>query len=117
MKKLLTIAAALLAVQFSGSAPALAEDQKLAPLRQQRLRDCNKDAAGMQGDARKLYMKDCLAGRQVENQAARAKRRAEHRNARQAQQEKVQTCNGDVAAKALKGDARRDFMSQCLKAE
>lgn len=33
-----------------------------------------------------------------------------------AQQEKMKTCNADASAKSLKGDARKAFMSDCLKA-
>ncbi|MGF6392901.1 PsiF family protein [Pseudomonas plecoglossicida] len=31
------------------------------------------------------------------------------------QQEKMKTCNADASAKALKGDERKAFMSNCLK--
>ena len=34
-----------------------------------------------------------------------------------AQQEKMKTCNRDASDKNLKGDARRAFMSDCLRAE
>ncbi|AXP06798.1 MULTISPECIES: PsiF family protein [Pseudomonas] len=33
-----------------------------------------------------------------------------------AQQTKMTTCNADASAKALKGDERKAFMSNCLKA-
>ncbi|WP_342653785.1 PsiF family protein [Pseudomonas sp. F3-2] len=33
-----------------------------------------------------------------------------------AQQQKMTTCNADAAAKSLKGDERKAFMSTCLKA-
>ncbi|WP_339478447.1 MULTISPECIES: PsiF family protein [unclassified Pseudomonas] len=33
-----------------------------------------------------------------------------------AQQSKMTTCNADATAKALKGDERKVFMSNCLKA-
>ena len=32
-----------------------------------------------------------------------------------AQQNKMTTCNADASAKALKGDERKAFMSDCLK--
>ena len=32
-----------------------------------------------------------------------------------AQQEKMKTCNADATTKALKGDERKAFMSNCLK--
>jgi hypothetical protein len=33
-----------------------------------------------------------------------------------AQQNKMTTCNADASAKSLKGDERKTFMSNCLKA-
>jgi len=33
------------------------------------------------------------------------------------QQEKMKTCNADATAKALKGEERKKFMSECLKAK
>lgn len=33
-----------------------------------------------------------------------------------AQQDKMKTCNADATAKSLKGDERKAFMSNCLKA-
>jgi hypothetical protein len=33
------------------------------------------------------------------------------------QGEKMKTCNQEATAKALKGDDRRQFMSQCLKGD
>ena len=35
--------------------------------------------------------------------------------AQKAQQEKMKTCNAEASEKALKGDARKQFMSTCLK--
>lgn len=32
-----------------------------------------------------------------------------------AQQEKMKTCNADATTKALKGDERKAYMSDCLK--
>jgi hypothetical protein len=34
-----------------------------------------------------------------------------------AQQEKMKTCNADATTQALKGDERKAFMSNCLKAK
>ncbi|MFP3516003.1 PsiF family protein [Pseudomonas sp. SIMBA_077] len=39
-----------------------------------------------------------------------------HSFADTAQQNKMTSCNADASAKALKGDARKAFMSSCLKA-
>jgi hypothetical protein len=56
----------------------------------------------MKGDAHKKFMSDCLHGK-----TATA--------AKPTQQEKMKTCNADAKAKALKGAARKSFMSTCLK--
>ena len=37
--------------------------------------------------------------------------------AQQAQQQKMKTCNADAKQKALKGDERKKFMSECLGAK
>ena len=34
-----------------------------------------------------------------------------------AQQQKMTSCNADATGQSLKGDARKTFMSQCLKAK
>jgi hypothetical protein len=121
MKRLLAITA-LVASQFALAPLASAAEEKVATPQQQRMRDCNKDATGMKGDARKTFMKQCLSGKQAENQAARAERREERKEVReerqavrQTQQEKMKTCNANAAAKNLKGPERKAFMSDCLK--
>ena len=37
--------------------------------------------------------------------------------AQQAQQQKMKACNADAGQKQLKGDERKKFMSECLKAD
>jgi hypothetical protein len=111
MKKHLAVSL-LLAAQFALAPLAVAADAKQpATPQQQRMRDCNADATGMKGQARKDFMKDCLSGKQAENKAAREERQT----ARQSQQEKMKACNADAAAKGLKGPERQTFMSGCLK--
>ncbi|MEW6165776.1 MAG: PsiF family protein [Pseudomonadota bacterium] len=134
MKKSI-IAPLLLAAQFALAPLAVAEEARQPAPQQQRMRDCNRDAAGMQGQPRKDFMKQCLSGKQAENKAAREERREERQearaerreenqearaqklDARKAQQERMKNCNAEAKTKALKGDARKAFMSQCLKAE
>jgi hypothetical protein len=101
MKKLLTVAAIVIASQF-----ALAPVAVAATPQQQRMTDCNAEAKtkALAGDERKAFMKSCLSGKQEEAKSART-----------AQQEKMKTCNADAKTKALKGDARKAFMSDCLK--
>ncbi|MDA0225386.1 MAG: PsiF family protein [Proteobacteria bacterium] len=42
---------------------------------------------------------------------------ADEKKAPTAQQSKMALCNKDAGAKQLKGDARKQFMSECLKAK
>ncbi|GAB1394648.1 PsiF family protein [Rhodocyclaceae bacterium] len=103
MKKVFATAL-LLATHFTVMPQiAFAEDKPATP-QQQRMRDCNKDAAGMKGDERKGFMKQCLGGKQ-----------AAAKDARSVQQEKMKTCNANAATKGLKGPERKAFMSDCLK--
>jgi hypothetical protein len=122
MKKLFA-ATLVIAAQFALAPLAAAADaKKPATPQQQRMRDCNADATGMKGQARKDFMKDCLSGKQAENKAAREARREERKEAReerqtarQSQQEKMKACNADAKAKGLAGPERKAFMSDCLK--
>ncbi len=104
MKKLLAAAAVILAGQFAFSATAFAADEKKPTPQQQRMKDCNAEAKGMKGQERKDFMKGCLSGKQ-----------AERKEARSTQQDKMKTCNADAKTKGLTGDARKAFMSDCLK--
>ncbi|MDX9995232.1 MAG: PsiF family protein [Rhodocyclaceae bacterium] len=116
MKKLLAVlATTVLAGQFAFAPAAFAADDKKPTPQQQRMKDCNAEAKGMKGQERKDFMKGCLSGRQAENKAAREERRAENQAARQTQQDKMKTCNADAKTKGLTGDARKAFMSDCLK--
>ncbi|WP_306524436.1 PsiF family protein [Dokdonella sp.] len=83
---------------------APAKTKTLTP-QQQRMADCNKQAAGKAGDERKAFMSSCLKG---ETPAVSAK---------QTQQEKMKTCNADASDKKLKGADRKAFMSTCLRGE
>jgi psiF repeat len=102
------IRAALLAVFASAlvSAAAMpafaAETAKTLTPQQQRMADCNKQATGKSGDARKAFMSSCLKGESA---------------APQTQQEKMKSCNADASKKSLKGDERKTFMSSCLKGD
>lgn len=91
--------------------PALA-----ATAQQEKMKACNADAAkqSLKGDARKSFMKECLS---VSKGAA-----AEPKKELTPQQAKMKQCNADAAAKSLnanslKGEERKKFMSDCLKAK
>jgi hypothetical protein len=94
----LVLAASLaFACAYAFAAPAA----KPMTSQQQRMADCNKQATGKTGDARKAFMSSCLKGK-----AAMAK---------PTQQEKMKSCNAEATKQSLKGDARKKFMSTCLK--
>ena len=77
---------------------------------QNKMKDCNTqaDAKGLKGagkgSERQAFMKECLSAKP----AAAA-------GGATTQQEKMKTCNAEATAKGLKGDARKEFMSGCLK--
>jgi len=128
--KLFAAVAVAVSVQLAWSPAALSQEgaQKPVTPQQQRMRDCNREAAGMKGEERKAFMKECLSGKRDETKAERAvqrevrpqehqEARAERSEAQQAQQERMKRCNAEAKAKELKGDARKAFMSDCLKAQ
>ena len=89
MLKTIAIAAAVLAM-----GAAQAQDKK-PTAQQQRMTQCNKDAAGKKGDERKKFMSECLSSKA------------------NTQQDKMTACNKKAAG--MKGDERKKFMSGCLK--
>ncbi len=67
---------------------------------QDKMKECNAQAAGKTGDERKAFMKDCLAAKPAKKMS---------------QQEKMKACNTQAADK--KGDERKAFMKDCLSAK
>ena len=88
---------------------------------QQKMRDCSKEAKaqGLQKEERKSYMKDCLgkgkAKKDSEPKADQPEAAAADNEAKASQKGKMKACNAEAKAKALKGDERKSFMSDCLK--
>jgi hypothetical protein len=82
-----------------------AEEKKPLTAQQQKMANCNKEAAAkkLEGDARKAFMKDCLSAEHKGPTSAQAK-----------QQEKMKVCNKQAGDKGLKGEERKKFMSSCL---
>lgn len=120
MKKLITLAC--LGFAFTVSAPVFAAGEKM--------KGCNKEAAGMKGDERKAFMKKCLSKDYVlKSDAAKPAAPAAAAKpatsaapvtpakpaAAEAQQDKMRTCNAEAKVKALQGTDRKLFMSACLK--
>lgn len=68
---------------------------------QQRMADCSARNKGKTGEDYKAAQKACLSAPAP---------------AATTPQERMKTCNADAASKKLAGDARKTFMSSCLKA-
>jgi hypothetical protein len=103
MKQL--IAACALALPFlagqafaQGSAPAAAAPAAKNS-QQDKMKQCNMDAAGKKGDERKAFMKSCLSDKPMAAKPADPK-------------ERMKMCNKDAGGK--KGDERKAFMKDCL---
>ncbi len=95
--------------------PVLAETEQ-----QGKMKTCNADAAKkeLKGDERKAFMKQCLSAKaEAKPETAATPEAKEEKKAMTPQQEKMKSCNADASAKSLKGDERKKFMSQCLKAQ
>ncbi len=82
---------------------------------QQRMKDCSAEAKSnsLAGDDRKAFMKTCLSGGSV-TAAAGSEQASAPDDKRAVQREKMKTCNAEAKTQALKGDARKEFMSTCL---
>ena len=89
----------------------------------QRMTECNAQARDrhLSGDERRHFMSDCLKPQPATHDAAaRSDKAAKSRPAdgeHGGQGGKMKACNQAAAGKNLHGDERRQFMSQCLKAE
>jgi hypothetical protein len=110
--KTLIAACALLGLLIN---PALAANEQ-----QNKMATCNKDATGKKGDERKAFMKECLSNKPAAPAAATAAAPAPSAApaapaAGNSQQNKMATCNKEATGK--KGDERKAFMSECLKAK
>lgn len=68
---------------------------------QEKMKNCNAQAADKKGDERKAFMKTCLSAK---SEAAPA-----------TQQNKMKQCNKEATGK--KGAERKAFMSECLKGD
>jgi psiF repeat len=97
------------------SVPALADTAQ-----QEKMKSCNAEAKakGLKGDVYKKFRDDCLKAK-PEAATTTAKPEAATTTAELTkltpQQEKMKSCNGLAASQGLSGDARKRFMSSCLK--
>lgn len=117
MKKMIVLVC--LGFAFTVSAPAVAAGEKM--------KGCSKEATGMKGDERKMFMKKCLSKDYVLGSGMAADAAApdvatpampatpDTPAASSAQQDKMKACNAEAKDKELKGADRKTFMSACLK--
>lgn len=97
------------------AAPAFAQKKELTP-QQQRMGECAHEGKGKKGDEYKQFMKQCLKSKKDAAAAAPASVAAPKQAAAASQKDKMKSCNAQAKEKSLKGDARKSFMSDCLKA-
>jgi hypothetical protein len=99
------------------AAPATTTTTKQPTAQQQKLGDCAKQAhaKGLKGADYKSFMSTCASGSASATPAAAAAPAAAAKP--MTQQEKMKACNADAKAKTLSGDARKSFMSSCLKGD
>ena len=100
------LAAAFLAAVLPAAAEKSAQQEKFAR--------CSHDSKGLKGEERNKFMSECLKGRGAgKDQPAHAR---EARHEPNEQQNRMKSCNEQAGRKDLHGEARREFMSSCLKA-
>ena len=114
MKKLFTLMALGLSLSLVS---VYAADGK--SVQQGKMASCNKEAGAKKGDERKTFMKECLSAKPTTpaTPASAAAPVADAAKGSTTQQGKMKTCNADAKTKALKGDARKAFMKECLSAK
>lgn len=79
-----------------------------APQQQNKMKTCNEraNAKGFgegKSEERKAFMKECLSAKPEKREGGKEN-----------QQNKMKTCNKEAGEKKLKGDERKNFMSDCL---
>jgi hypothetical protein len=123
MKFAVTSLAFVLAAAVGSAFAADATPAKPMTAQQTKMGTCSKDAhaKGLKGPEYKSFMSTCLKGSSAAapeaKPAAVAAAPAKPASAHETQQEKMKTCNADAKTKALKGAARKTFMSTCLKGD
>ena len=118
MKQLLI--ALCLAVGFTSG--AYAKDEKAPSAQQSKMATCNKEAGekALKGDERKKFMSECLKAKPAAEEtkpAADAAKPADEAAKTGALDPKAAMSACNKAATGKKGDERKKFMSECLKAK
>jgi hypothetical protein len=114
---------AIAALVFASSGVLAAEEKKepsaAQKAQQEKMTFCNAEAKtkALTGDERKQFMSNCLkkAPATATPAASPAASPAAVAPAKTSQQDKMTECNAKAGSKALKGDERKAFMSECLK--
>ncbi len=108
------IAASTFAEEAAAPRPARQFSEKQLA-QQQRMTDCNAEATAnrLKGSDRRAFMQSCLSGGSVTATVGSETASAPD-EARIAQKEKKRSCTVDAQAQPLKGDARQQFMRECL---
>ena len=117
MKFAVTSLAFVLAAAVGSAFAADATPAKPMTAQQSKMSTCSKDAhaKGLKGPEYKSFMSTCLkGGEEAAPAAAKPAAAAPAATAKETQQEKMKTCNAEAKTKALKGAARKTFMSTCL---
>lgn len=96
----------------AAAAPAAAAETAAPNSQQQKMKDCNAQAAGKKGADRKAFMKTCLSASGSADAAAAP---AAASSAKTSQQQKMKDCSAQAKTQKLKGADRKTFMSTCLK--
>lgn len=122
LKTTLSMALAFGLAIGSGAAFAQGMSKSGKPLtaQQERMVNCNHEATGKTGEARKAFMSTCLKGGNTAMgmaPAATAGAAMPAAAGKMTQQEKMKNCNTEAKGKALAGSARKTFMSSCLKGD
>ncbi|MGH8292447.1 MAG: PsiF family protein [Gammaproteobacteria bacterium] len=121
MKKLMIpLFIVLVLAAFAVGSSASASEGKTATPQQEKMANCAHANKGKKGDEYKRGMRECLHGKSTTGAAKNAdpKAKAEEKKAEGMMtpaQEKMQACSAQAKDKQLKGKARTDFMSECLK--
>ncbi|EXI78457.1 MAG: Phosphate starvation-inducible protein PsiF precursor [Candidatus Accumulibacter appositus] len=120
MKALTAIVALVFATGGAFAAEGKKEPSEAQKAQQEKMKFCNADAKekALTGDERKQFMSNCLkkAPAEAAPAAAPAEASPAAAPAKTSQQNKMKECNATASSKGLKGDERKAFMSECLKA-
>jgi hypothetical protein len=112
----LALAASAVSAADRPASKAAQEPAKTLTPQQQKMKDCNAQAKGKKGAERNDFMKTCLKADGGDS-AKTGGTVAVPPSAPTSQREKMKTCNADATTKGLKGDARKSYMSTCLKGD